>query len=72
MRFCLNGIREELLPLKNNRAALKLLDRSRRKLSRFNPETASREQLHQFIDQFQFELIGLSESIAQTWFLPVE
>lgn len=72
VRFCLNGIREELLPLKRNERALKLLDRSRRKLSRFNPEKASRAQLHQFIDQFQFELIALSDSIAQTWFLPVD
>jgi uncharacterized alpha-E superfamily protein len=69
VRFCLNGIREDLIPLKNHREALQRLDRSRRKLSRFHPEKASREQLHRFIDQFQGELIDLSESIARTWFL---
>jgi uncharacterized alpha-E superfamily protein len=72
VRFCLNGIREDLTPLKNHQEALKRLDRSRRKLSRFNPQKATREQLHRFIDQFQGELIDISEAIAGTWFLLTE
>ncbi|MEH6558817.1 MAG: alpha-E domain-containing protein [Oceanicoccus sp.] len=69
VKFCLNGMREELLPLKNHKSALKLLDRSRRKLSRFDPQASSREQLHVFIDEFQAGLISLSAEIGSTWFL---
>lgn len=70
VRFCLNGIRQELAPLGNNREALKVLDRARRKLSRFKADSASREQLHRFIDGFQVELNTLSEIISRTWFSP--
>ena len=70
VRFCLNGIREELAPLKNNADALKLLERYRRSLSRFNVENASKEQLHDFIDRFQAGLNDLSNTISTTWFLP--
>lgn len=69
VKFCLNGMREELIPLKNHKSALKLLDRSRRKLSRFDPQASSREQLHLFIDEFQAGLIDLSAEIGSTWFL---
>lgn len=69
VKFCLNGIREELLPLKNHKSALKLLESSRGKLSRFNPQARSRDQLHRFIDQFQAGLITLSAEIGSTWFL---
>lgn len=70
VRFALNGIREELGPLKRNTAAIKLVDRARRKLSRFDPEVRSREELHQFIDQFQLSLTELNQTIEQTWFMP--
>ncbi|WP_052692238.1 alpha-E domain-containing protein [Teredinibacter purpureus] len=69
VKFCLNGMREELLPLNNHKSALKLLDRSRRKLSRFDTQASSREELHLFIDQFQAGLIELSAEIGSTWFL---
>jgi uncharacterized alpha-E superfamily protein len=69
VKFCLNGMREELIPLKNHKSALKRLDSSRRKLSRFDPQTSSRQQLHLFIDDFQAGLIDLSAEIASTWFL---
>lgn len=69
VKFCLNGIREELLPLKNHKSALKLLESSRGKLSRFNSHIRSQQQLHRFIDQFQAGLITLSAEIASTWFL---
>ena len=70
VRFCLDGIRRELVPLKNHEAALKVLDRSRRSLSRFTADTAEREQLHNFIDRFQLELNSLGSEITSTWFTP--
>jgi uncharacterized alpha-E superfamily protein len=72
VRFCLNGIRQELAPLKHNREAMKVLERSRRKLARFNAGTASREQLHSFVDRIQAEFNALNDTIAATWFLPTE
>ena len=50
--------------------ALKLLDRHRRRLSRFKVHDATREQLHDFIDSFQMGINELSDIIAATWFLP--
>lgn len=70
VKFCLNGMREELLPLKNHVDTLKLLDKARRKLSRFDPEARSREELHLFIDQFQALLFTINSTIDSTWFLP--
>ena len=69
VKFCLNGIRNELVPLKHNKDALKTVDRARRKLSRFNVEQRSREELHAFIDEFQVTLNSLSYAIDQAWFL---
>ncbi len=69
VRFCLNGIREELPPMKNHQQILKLLESSRRKLLRFNPNKASRKKLHRFIDRFQGDLNELSDAISRTWFL---
>ncbi len=70
VKFCLDGIRRELTPLKHNKDALKLLDGSRRRLSRFKAGTAGREELHEFIDRFQLELNKLGHTIAITWFTP--
>lgn len=67
VRYCLNDIRAELLPLKNHKPALKLLDQARRSLSRFNPHTSSLEQLHRFIDQFQQKIFTLSAAIDEQW-----
>lgn len=69
VKFCLNGIREELAPLKNNKDVLKLVNKARRKLSRFDPQACSREELHLFIDQFQLILTHLNSSIDHTWFM---
>lgn len=69
VRFCLDGIRQELTPLNNHQDALKVLERSRRSLSRFNPEKAERKDLHNFIDRFQVELNTLGGVIASTWFM---
>ena len=70
VRFCLNGIRGELLPLKNNAEAMKQLERYRRRLSRFDVRAADKARLHDFIDKFQLGLNTLSDTISQTWFLP--
>ncbi len=69
VKFCLNGIRKELLPLKNNKGALRLVDKARRKLSLFDPQQCSREELRAFIDQFQLILRRLYSSIDHTWFM---
>ena len=72
VQFCLDGIRRELQGLRNHREAERVLDRLRRKLKRFNPETASREDLHRFIDRFQLDLNLLNNVINETWFYPDE
>jgi uncharacterized alpha-E superfamily protein len=70
--FCLNGIRHALHTLKNEREVLRVLQRTRRRLSRFHPEEASPEELHRFIDRFQLELNALNDAISRTWFAPQE
>lgn len=65
--FCLNGIREELKPLKNNGPALRLVDHLRRRLKRFNAIDLSLAQVHEFIDNFQLLLIKLNRNISDTW-----
>ena len=65
----IDRLEEELAPLKHSKDALRLLDRARRKLSRFDPQQRSREELHIFIDQFQAILIDLNATIDETWFL---
>lgn len=70
VKFCLDGIRRELTPLKNNTQALRVMERSRRKLSRFHADETQPEKLHQFIDRLQVDLNDLSDSICETWFPP--
>mgnify|MGYP001598197098 CR=1 FL=1 len=70
LAFCLKGLHVELSQLKNHKAPQKTVQRARRRLSRFHAETASREELHQFIDMIQLDLTGVSESISESWFLP--
>lgn len=68
--YCLKGLREGLKPLRKNAEAVRLVERSSRKLSRFDPEKMTREQLHQFIDQFQGQLIDINDAITRAWFQP--
>tara|TARA_R110002049_G_scaffold124997_23_gene280591 strand:+ start:2759 stop:3718 length:960 start_codon:yes stop_codon:yes gene_type:complete len=72
IKFCLNGMRQELSPLNNNKEATGLVLRARRKLSAFDPQTCSREELHVFLDQFQVLLTKLYSSIDHTWFMTAE
>ncbi|WP_075999130.1 alpha-E domain-containing protein [Pseudohalioglobus lutimaris] len=69
LKFCLNGIREELAPMQNNTAAMKVIDRARRSLSRFDPHKAGRLDMHRFIDKFQANLLALGTEINVAWFL---
>lgn len=68
LRFCLRGIREELTPLGNNTASLRVIERARRRLRRLDVETLSREDLHQYIDTLQVLLSELHKAISKTWF----
>ncbi|TGD75644.1 alpha-E domain-containing protein [Mangrovimicrobium sediminis] len=70
LSFCLNGLRAELSQLSHHKPALKELERARRRLSRLNPENVSWEELHRFIDRIQLDINALSDSVAETWFLP--
>jgi uncharacterized alpha-E superfamily protein len=69
LKFCLNGIREELAPLRNQKKALNIINRSRRSLSRFNPHIAGRRDMHRFIDRFQGNMLALGAEINSAWFL---
>ena len=69
VKFCLDDMRRELLPLKNNRTAIGLVNKARRELSLFDPQQCSREELHLFIDRIQLILTRLHSSIAHTWFM---
>jgi len=72
VRYCLDGIRRELNPLKNQTRALKVLDGARRSLSRFPVEKADGEDLHKFIDRFQLRINELGAVITDSWFFPPE
>jgi uncharacterized alpha-E superfamily protein len=69
LKFCLNGIRAELAPLGNNTAALKVIDRARRSLTRIRPHKSGRLEMHRFIDKFQANLLALGAEINVAWFL---
>ncbi|WP_438951254.1 alpha-E domain-containing protein [Porticoccus sp.] len=70
--FCLTGILEELQPLSNNSDAIQIVESARRKLTRFDAESMTLEQLHQFIDQLQISLNQLDDAINKAWFLPMQ
>lgn len=72
LQFCLTGIRDELKPLLNHEASLQLLDQAQRKLSRFNAQDLSLEEIHLFIDEFQLILNQLSRGFSSAWFRPEE
>lgn len=69
VKFCLNGMRDELMPLRTNTDAMKLVNKARRKVSRFDPKACSREELHIFLDQLQLILTQIYSSIEITWFM---
>jgi uncharacterized alpha-E superfamily protein len=68
VRFCLDGIREELAGLKNRDDTLKLVDRARRRIRRFSSDKFDGEGLHNYIDDFQLLINSIHGSIDRTWF----
>lgn len=68
VRYCVREIREELTQLKNNKEALRVLDRIRRKLSRFKALDFDAAALHKYIDDLQFKTNDLHVAINDTWF----
>ena len=70
VHFCLREIREELGPLNNNQAAVKICGRARRRLRGFESDKVTRQELHDFIDNFQLVVHDLHLAIQSTWFQP--
>ena len=70
--FCLNSIRAEIGKLQKPKPALRKLERARRRLARFDPESATPAELHTFIDRTQLDITDLHDSISASWFLPTE
>ena len=68
VRFCLRGMREELAMLGNNAAALRVVERSLRKLRRFEAQALSGAALHRYIDELQTIISALHAAIEATWF----
>lgn len=68
LAFCLRGIREELGPLSNHTQAVKMVDRARRKLRRFESEKYNRDELDAYIDDLQVVLSQVHAAISDTWF----
>jgi len=71
VRFCIRGIREEIRQLGNNEAALRVLERSRRKLRHFEASKLEAAELHAYIDELQLIISDLHKAINDTWFHPV-
>lgn len=70
VRFCIREIREEISLLGNNEAALRVLERSRRKLRNFEASKLEAAELHAYIDELQFIISDLHSAINDTWFHP--
>lgn len=69
VRFCLQGLREELGRLSNNKASLRVVERMRRKMRGFDAASFDREALHVYIDELQLVINALHEAIDATWFI---
>lgn len=67
VRFCLNGIHEELLALPDHHPTTHLINRLIVQVQEFNAEQMSFEQVHEFIDEFQLQLTEVSHRILHTW-----
>lgn len=70
VRFCVRGIREELGPLSNNKLALRIIERTRRKLRNFEASAFEDHALHAYIDDLQLILSDMHGAISDTWFNP--
>ena len=68
VKFCLQGIGEELGRLSNHEEPLRVLGRVWRRLNRLTKEDMTQAELHGFIDDFQLQLHQLHTAIEETWF----
>ncbi|WOJ93081.1 alpha-E domain-containing protein [Congregibacter variabilis] len=68
VRFCIRGIREELGPLTNKEGALRVVERTRRKLSGFDSTDLDQEALHKYIDELQLIISDLHQAVQSSWF----
>ena len=70
VRYCLERMERVLDGFSNPGNSLLILGSIYKRLDRFNPKRASRQQVHKLIDQIQLELANLNTTIAATWFNP--
>lgn len=68
MLFCLSTLRRDIKDLKNHEAVEKVVVSMSRKLSRFEAEKLSSQDLHLYIDKFQEQLNRLNFVVYQSWF----
>ncbi|MDP5071784.1 MAG: alpha-E domain-containing protein [Congregibacter sp.] len=68
VQFCIRGIREELGPLSNNEAALRVVGQMRRKLRGFETSRFDQDGLHSYIDELQLIIGNLHQAIQKSWF----
>lgn len=68
VRFCIRRLREELAELNNNKAALRVIERTRRKLRGFEAISFDQPALHSYIDDLQMIINSLHGAIDATWF----
>jgi len=68
VQFCIRGIREELGPLSNNEAALRVVERVRRKLRGFDSANLDQDALHKYIDDLQLIISDLHQAVQSSWF----
>ncbi|MFT4768454.1 MAG: putative alpha-E superfamily protein [Glaciecola sp.] len=68
VQFCIRGIREELGPLSNNEAALRVVERTRRKLRGFDSADLDQDALHKYIDELQLIISDLHQAVQSSWF----
>ncbi len=66
--FCLAALGERLQTLPRHQAALDAVGRIQQRIDRMDAEALVRGGLSRFVDELQVELIGLGETITQTWF----
>lgn len=67
VRFCLNGMHEELLALPDHHSTTHLINQLIVEIQDFSAEQMSFEQVHGFIDEFQIQLDEVSNRILNTW-----
>lgn len=69
VHFCLKEIREELGLMSKNQMSIRVCERLRRKMRKFEAENHDPAGLHRFIDDLQVQVNLLHGAIDETWFL---